>query len=131
MAATTLIKGGKLFRSTLRDFETGDILIEGPRIRATGRDLAAPDDAVVIDAAGALVTPGLIDFHMHAFRYGHFLSIDADEVAHRSGTTTFVSRMASGSEIGQMVGFHIENTPNWLSWSGSAQAWIIHPRVGE
>lgn len=80
-AAAKLIKGGRIFRAAERDFAPADILVEGERISAVGADLPAPDGVEVIDATGALVTPGLIDFHMHAFRYGHFLSIDADEVA--------------------------------------------------
>ena len=96
-AAAKLIKGGRIFRAAERDFTPADVLIEGMRIRAVGADLQAPVGAEVIDATGALVTPGLIDFHMHAFRYGHFLSIDADEVAHRSGTTTFVDAGSAGS----------------------------------
>ena len=96
-AAARLIKGGRIFRATGRDFAPADILIEGMRIRNVGADLPVPDGVEVIDATGAVVTPGLIDFHMHAFRYGHFLSIDADEVAHRSGTTTFVDAGSAGS----------------------------------
>jgi len=34
---------------------------------------------------------------MHAFRYGHFLSVDVDDVAPDSGTTTFIDAGSSGS----------------------------------
>jgi imidazolonepropionase-like amidohydrolase len=39
--------------------ESGTVLIEGERIAAVGADVEIPDDAVVIDAAGKWVTPGL------------------------------------------------------------------------
>jgi imidazolonepropionase-like amidohydrolase len=42
-----------------------DILVRDGRIAAIGTDLEAPSDAMVIDAAGRHVTPGLIDAHSH------------------------------------------------------------------
>ncbi len=43
----------------------GDVLIKGGKIAQVGRNLAAPDGAVVVNAAGKHVTPGLIDAHSH------------------------------------------------------------------
>ena len=42
-----------------------NVLIRGDRIVAVGRDIAIPDDARVIDAAGKTVMPGLWDMHGH------------------------------------------------------------------
>lgn len=44
----------------------GDLLIDGDRITAVGRDLDA-DGAVVVDATGAVLTPGFVDTHRHAW----------------------------------------------------------------
>ncbi|TCL68296.1 amidohydrolase family protein [Rhizobium sp. BK251] len=44
----------------------GDVLVEGDRIVAVGPAVQA-DDAEVIDAAGAIVLPGLVDAHHHAW----------------------------------------------------------------
>ncbi|MEM6623520.1 MAG: amidohydrolase/deacetylase family metallohydrolase [Pseudomonadota bacterium] len=95
--AYMIVKGGRALLPGADDFQTADIVVQDGRIAQIGPDLSTPDGAEVIDATGKLVTPGLVDFHMHAFRYGHFLSIDADEVAHRSGTTTFVDAGSAGS----------------------------------
>jgi dihydroorotase len=92
-----LIRGGRLFRSERRAFEAADVLVQDGRVSCLGQDLMPPPGTEVFDASGRLVTPGLIDFHMHAFRYGHYLSLDADSVAHRSGTTTFVDAGSAGS----------------------------------
>ncbi|MCP4849622.1 MAG: amidohydrolase family protein [Verrucomicrobiaceae bacterium] len=43
-----------------------DVLIEKGRVIAVGKSLKVPDGAIVIDAAGRHVTPGLIDCHSHA-----------------------------------------------------------------
>ncbi|SER10921.1 Amidohydrolase family protein [Streptomyces sp. yr375] len=43
-----------------------DLLVEGDTIAAIGPDLAA-DGAVVVDAAGTILAPGLVDTHRHAW----------------------------------------------------------------
>ena len=48
---------------------TGDLLIEGERIAAIGPRLP-PGDAEVVDAAGCIVIPGLINAHMHTWQTG-------------------------------------------------------------
>ena len=41
------------------------IIVEGEKIKAVGKGLSWPEAAVVIDAAGKTVLPGLIDVHVH------------------------------------------------------------------
>jgi imidazolonepropionase-like amidohydrolase len=45
--------------------EDSDLLIENGKIKAIGKNLKAPRDALVIDGDGKHVTPGLIDCHSH------------------------------------------------------------------
>jgi 5-methylthioadenosine/S-adenosylhomocysteine deaminase len=49
------------------DFEKGDILILGKKIVSVGRNVDAPKSAIVVNAAGMIVMPGLIDTHHHQF----------------------------------------------------------------
>jgi len=67
-ARTLLFKGGTIVTmdANVPNLATGDVLVEGDRIVAVGPDLKA-DDAEVIDAAGSIVMPGLIDAHHHAW----------------------------------------------------------------
>jgi hypothetical protein len=54
---------------TLEDegtLENADLLIEDGRIAALGHNLDAPSGALVIDATGKHVTPGIIDAHSHS-----------------------------------------------------------------
>ncbi|SON54024.1 Melamine deaminase [Hartmannibacter diazotrophicus] len=62
----TLFKGGTLLtmEHAAPKPTVGDLLVEGGRIVAIGSNLAAID-AVVIDAAGSIVMPGLVDAHHH------------------------------------------------------------------
>ncbi|QKV91584.1 dihydroorotase [Streptomyces sp. NA02950] len=57
---TTLLRGAKVLGG-----EPRDVLIEGERIAAVGTGLDAPADATVIDAAGQILLPGLVDLHTH------------------------------------------------------------------
>lgn len=46
--------------------ENADLLIRNGKVAAVGTGLSAPGNAVVIDAEGKHVTPGLIDAHLHS-----------------------------------------------------------------
>ncbi|SEB30477.1 amidohydrolase family protein [Streptomyces melanosporofaciens] len=46
--------------------DRADLLVEGDTIVAVGPDLGARD-AVVVDATGAILTPGFVDTHRHAW----------------------------------------------------------------
>mgnify|MGYP001782883762 FL=1 len=59
-----ILKGGRVINPAERFDEVADVLIEDGKIAAIGKDLAA-EGAEVYDAAGKLVTPGLIDMHTH------------------------------------------------------------------
>ncbi|MCJ7818304.1 MAG: amidohydrolase [Syntrophales bacterium] len=59
------IKNGTVWTITNGTLENGTVLVEDGRIAAVGVDLEIPADAEVIDAAGKIVMPGLIDAHCH------------------------------------------------------------------
>jgi len=59
-----LIKNAHLKPISAPDIANGMLLIENGKIKAIGKQIDAPD-AVVIDACGALVTPGLVEAHCH------------------------------------------------------------------
>jgi len=60
-AAAVAIAGATVYTGAAGPLEGATIVIEGGRIQAVGRELAPPRGARVIDARGAIVTPGLID----------------------------------------------------------------------
>ena len=59
------ITSGKVLTISGGTLERGTVLIDGGRIKAVGEELEIPADAEVYDAAGQVVTPGLIDAHCH------------------------------------------------------------------
>jgi cytosine/adenosine deaminase-related metal-dependent hydrolase len=65
-----LLRGGTVLpmdarRQVLADT---DVLTVGKRIEAVGQNLDAPQDALVIDASGGIVMPGMIDTHRHMWQ---------------------------------------------------------------
>jgi 5-methylthioadenosine/S-adenosylhomocysteine deaminase len=67
-----LIRGGTVISmdAGVGDFAAGDVLIEGKRIAAVGPDLsgsAQGGNAIVVDAAGMVVIPGMVDCHRHSW----------------------------------------------------------------
>ena len=60
-----LINNGTVKTMAGPDIENGQVLLDGGKIVAVGQQVDAPADAQVIDAAGCLVTPGLVDGHCH------------------------------------------------------------------
>jgi imidazolonepropionase-like amidohydrolase len=66
------IVGGKVIDGTSRPpIENGVVLVEGTEIVAVGArsEVAIPADALVLDASGASVLPGLADLHTHATHF--------------------------------------------------------------
>ena len=64
MSRSILIRGGRVIDPSQEIDENVDLLIADGRIAALGRGAAGPADET-IDARGLLVTPGLIDMHVH------------------------------------------------------------------
>jgi len=60
-----LIKGGRVIDPSQGIDETADILVVAGIIKELGKNLKAEKGYETIDAAGLLVTPGLIDMHVH------------------------------------------------------------------
>lgn len=97
MAEKICIKGGEVFSSEKKTIHKKDIIISRGKISRIEDEIQTDEGMKIINAGGKLVTPGLVDFHMHAFRYGHLLGVDTEELSPRSGTTTFVDGGSTGS----------------------------------
>ncbi len=62
----TIIVNATILDGAGARFERGSVLMRNGELVAIGTDLTPPDDAVIIDADGRWVTPGIVDIHSHA-----------------------------------------------------------------
>lgn len=61
----TVIRNATILTAAGPVLERGAILLQGGKVAAIGQTVEAPADALLIDAGGKWVTPGIIDTHSH------------------------------------------------------------------
>lgn len=91
-----LIRGGHVVDPSQDISKRLDLAIADGRIAALLDPGTAADAAVTVDARGSLVTPGLIDLHVHVYTHVP-LGIDADLLSLSGGVTTMVDTGSAGS----------------------------------
>lgn len=92
-----LIRNGRLIDPAAGVDGKRDIAIQGRRVALVGSNLA--DSATeVIDAAELLITPGLIDMHVHIYAGVSHYGIPPDPTCLARGVTTAVDAGTSGAE---------------------------------
>ena len=94
-----VLAGGRIIDPGLNLDRIAPVGFSAGRVAALGEAAGAR----TIDVAGCLVVPGAIDFHAHVYWGGTSLGIDADSIARRAGTTTWVDTGSAGA--GNLLGF--------------------------
>lgn len=75
-----LIKNGYVkTMSSYGDIENGQILLDGSKIKAIGKQIDVPCDVHVIDASGCIVSPGFIDGHCHIGMWEEGIDFEGDD----------------------------------------------------
>jgi dihydroorotase len=92
-----LIKGGSVVDPAAGTMTVSDIGVTDGRIAAIAPSIAETESNRVLDARGLLVTPGLVDLHVHVWSGVAELAIDNDPHHLARGTTTVVDAGSSGS----------------------------------
>ena len=95
-----LIKNGRVIDPKTKFDKIADILVEGTKIIQIGQNLEAKN-AEIIDAAGLVVAPGLIDIHVHFREPGqtHKETIHTGALSAARGGFTTVVMMANTNPI--------------------------------
>ena len=94
-----IIKGGRVIDPAQKIDDRLDLGVEGETISALGKDLPPSQGTRVIEAAGKIVTPGLIDLHCHVYNHVHDISVAPDDAGVRQGVTTVVDAGSAGQAI--------------------------------
>jgi len=108
----TVLRGGRVVDPGLGVDGLADVLVEDGRVVAVSPDLAPPPGAAVHDVTGCVVTPGLIDLHVHVFPGLGDFCLHPDRVGVATGVTTVVDGGTSG-----------------VATFGLARRWIDDPDV--
>jgi len=93
-----LLKGGRMLDPANGRDGSFDVRVRDRIIEEIGHDLSA-ESATVIDVSGLLVTPGLIDVHLHLMNGLGAFGADPDVFGVGSGVTTVVDAGSAGHSL--------------------------------
>lgn len=126
-----LIHGGEVLDPGSGRRGTFDLGFADGLLVAIEEQLDAGDATEVVQAAGCLIVPGLIDVHAHVFHpIGD--SVSADEVCFGRGTTTVVDGGSAGAN--SFEAFRLltaESRARVLAWLNLSTIGQVDTRVGE
>jgi dihydroorotase len=93
-----LLKGGRLIDPASDRDTVCDIHVRNGKVDEIGADLA-PDGATVVDVKDHIVTPGLIDVHLHLMKGLGAFGVDPDIFGVGSAVTTVVDAGSAGHTL--------------------------------
>lgn len=93
-----VVKGGRVYDSTQQlAGELRDIGVRGGRVADVAEEIPRSDARRVVEAQGFLVTPGLIDLHVHVYEGVGIYGVNADTYCLSRGVTTALDTGSSGA----------------------------------
>jgi dihydroorotase len=92
-----LIKGGRVIDPSQSLSAMRDLAIAGNNVAAIEAAIPETDARIVVDARGKIVTPGLVDIHVHVYDGVAPLAIPADPNCIAKGATTVLDAGSAGA----------------------------------
>lgn len=92
----TVIRNGHVIDPANQIDTIADVLIVDGKIQEVGTNVLVPDGAEEFDAEGYIVSPGLIDCHVHIYEHATALGVNADHYSLSRGVTTVVDAGSAG-----------------------------------
>ena len=92
-----VIRGGTVIDPAQGLHAPLDVAFAGGRVAALAADIPATQGVETLDASGRLVTPGLVDLHVHAYWGVSHYGIDPDPNFVARGATTVVDAGSAGA----------------------------------
>ncbi|HEX5414186.1 MAG TPA: amidohydrolase/deacetylase family metallohydrolase [Chloroflexota bacterium] len=93
-----LISGGTLVDPAAGTHARRDVAFRGGEVVAVADTIAAGEADRVVDASGRVVTPGLIDLHVHVFEGVSHYGIAPDPTCLAHGATTVMDAGSAGAD---------------------------------
>ena len=97
MTHDLLIKNGIVVDPSQGINAVRDVALSGGKVSTVGEGISESAAAEVFDATGMIVTPGLIDLHVHVFRGASHYGIEPDVGNVATGVTTALDAGSSGA----------------------------------
>jgi dihydroorotase len=98
-----LLKGGRVIDPKNGVDRTGDVAIRDGKIAAVGANLREAEARQTLDVCGLVITPGLVDIHVHLFHttgvhdaWAGDNSVRPDDFSFRAGVTTMADAGSAG-----------------------------------
>lgn len=128
-----LLKGGTLVDPAQRIHANKDVAFANGVVAQVGDNVPTRDAREVLDAGGCLVTPGLIDMHVHVFYGVSHYGIEPDPTCLAKGATTVVDAGSAGADT--FPGFRkyvieVSETRIFAHLNISSQG-MLTPEIGE
>ncbi len=92
-----LIRNGRLIDPARAIDEPMDVAFHAERVAAVSKSMPEAKAAETIDATGLIVTPGMIDLHVHVYEGVSHYGIPADPTCLARGVTTAVDAGSAGA----------------------------------
>lgn len=128
-----LIKNGVVIDPSQGLHEKRDIAITKGKIESMEKDISSDKAREIIDASEHIVTPGLIDIHVHVYPGVSHYGIDADTHALAHGVTTVMDAGSSGADTFEGFRRYVVNVSDTriVAFLNISTMGMISPRVGE
>ena len=92
-----LIYNGRVIDPANAVDQIAEVAVKGGKIFSVGQNLRREFSAKQLyDASGCLVTPGLIDGHVHVYQHATSLGVNVDECCLSRGVTTVLDAGSAG-----------------------------------
>ena len=128
-----LVKGGIAVDPSQGLHEKRDIAIANGMIESVEKEISLDQARQTIDASGLIVTPGMIDLHVHVYKGVSHYGIDADAHSLAHGVTTVLDAGSSGADTFEGFRRYVVNVSATRIFAllNISSLGIVSPMVGE
>jgi dihydroorotase len=128
-----LVKHGTVIDPSQGLNDRRDVTFENGKVTAIAPSISDSAAASVIDATGLIVTPGLVDLHVHVYPGVSHYGIEPDPTNIAKGVTTAVDAGSAGSRTFPAFRRHVleQSDTRLLALLNISSMGMISPKIGE
>lgn len=109
MDVDLVIRNGRVIDPSNETDSTFDVAVKDGKVLKVGPHLQV-NAVSTFDATDCIVTPGLIDAHVHCYQYATPLGVNPDETCLTRGVTTVVDAGSAGIKYTTACAFYFAHT---------------------